>query len=189
MMKYNRVLCVACAVAVAFLTLFASCATAFAANSSGLADWIFTDISVKGCKPITISEAQDAAFTMYSDVFGMDRDEIASLLWFSADTENDVVYVYQQKDGSADEYVFDIIYYNTAGLICSYGLGYGINPSELSGQISTTVQAGLASGFAFATKAFEWIISNALASFLLGLSFTFAAFNLLRYGIRTVRRI
>lgn len=55
--------------------------------------------------------------------------------------------------------------------------------------IGTVVEDGIDTGFSMATKAFNWIIGNPLASFMLGLGFTYTAFSLIKRGIRTVKRM
>ncbi|MGN0686488.1 MAG: hypothetical protein ACI4KA_00110 [Oscillospiraceae bacterium] len=59
----------------------------------------------------------------------------------------------------------------------------------VSTNIGTVVENGIDTGFSMATKAFNWIVGNPLASFMLGLGFTYTAFSLIKRGIRTVKRI
>lgn len=55
--------------------------------------------------------------------------------------------------------------------------------------IGQVVDSGLDAGFGMATKAFNWIGTNPLATFFLGLGFTYTAFSLIKRGIRTVKRM
>lgn len=55
--------------------------------------------------------------------------------------------------------------------------------------IGSVVSDGLDTGLDMATKAFNWIVGNPLASFMLGLGFTYTAFSLIKRGIRTVKRM
>lgn len=65
----------------------------------------------------------------------------------------------------------------------------GDTVSENSTTVSDAITNGLETGFSMATQAFNWIIGNPLASFILGLGFTYSAFSLIKRGIRSVRRM
>lgn len=182
-MKYNRVLSVLCAVAIAFITLFCSCVTAFAANPfiPSFPDFPFDDAI--GCKPITVEEAQDAAFQIYGNATGIDEDNLKGMLIFVADTEHMCVAVYSVEYPDA---AFDVIYYVDDTHVFSYVYNTSVTLTE-KGLTLKAINNGIDNGLLIMTKAFNFLIQNMLCCFILGLSFTFFAFRLICYGIRSVK--
>lgn len=182
-MKYNRVLTILCAVAVAFITLFCSCVTAFAQNPfiPSFADFPFDDAI--GCKPITVEEAQDAAYQIYGSATGIDKDNLNGMLIFVADTSYNAVSVYSIE---YPDTVFDVIYYVDDTHVYSYVFNTSVTLSDKALTLKA-INNGVDNGFIIMTKAFNFLIANTLCCFILGLSFTFFAFRLIRYGIRSAR--
>ncbi|MGN0686489.1 MAG: hypothetical protein ACI4KA_00115 [Oscillospiraceae bacterium] len=184
--KLHRVLCVACAVSVAFISLFCSCVTVSAKTNPfipNILDPNFDYDTVVGYIPITTEEAMQAAFDIYGKQTGLSENDMRGMLYFALERDKNRVAVYSSD--YTDE-VFDFIYYLNDTDIYSIMFDSVIEVSE---DILTIrhINNGVDNGFLIMTKAFNFLIVNPLCSFILGLSFTFAAFRLMRYGIKSVK--
>lgn len=186
-MKYNRILCIACAIGIAFITLFSSCITAFASNPfiPNLLDPNINYDEIVGSKPITAEEARDAAFQIYGDATGIDEDNLDGMLCFVVEDDFYRVAVYAVE--YPDEPIDYIMYIDDKQI---YSFVYDMTTTLSTKTLTTvTINEGMDSGFAIMTKTFNFLMTNPLCSLILGLSFTFFSFRLIRCGIRTVRTI
>lgn len=183
--KFSRVLSIACAVAIAFITVFASCVTAFAANPfvPGLLDPEIDFDNVVGAIPISIEEAQEAAFQIYYEQLGIDEDNLRGMLCFVAEKEHYMVAVYDVE--YPDEPVDYIMYLDDYN-VYSFAFDTSVPVSEKVLTIRQ-INDGTDLGFKLMTKTSNFFMSNPLCSFILGLSFTFFAFRLFGYGVRSAK--
>ena len=187
-MKYNRIMCIACAIAVAFLTVFCSCVTASAKTNPFMPNILDPDINIDGiigARPITAEEAQDAAYQIYGKATGIDKDVINGMLCFAVDNEHYHVKVYSVE--YPDE-IFDVITYLDDKHVYSLAFDSSVTLSD-NALTAKTINDGVDNGLKMMTKTLNFLMTNPLCSLILGLSFTFFAFRLIRYGIKCARAI
>lgn len=137
--------------------------------------------SLRGSSPITSSEAEIA----YQEYYGLDNDTLDGMLVFEEYPEYNFVAVWTNAPEDEAELI-DVVTYDDDGNLCSCQ-GWSIAPTDDT-EMLNVVSNGVDSAFDIATIAFNFLLANPLMTIMLGVSFGYTAFSLIRKGIRTAKR-
>lgn len=175
-------LCLTCiALALMMIVCSVGASAAYNLGIGGLFEFVLLDgYYCQGSSDITVTEVVHAI----SEYLGMPTDEVAKYLEFHVVDDKKCIEVYE------DDELVEVVYKDESGAICGYATGFNITFENGSvEQVAANISAGLNTGFAIGTSAFNFLMVNPLSSTVIGISFCGVALFIIKRALRVSRRM